>query len=474
MPALLRSSLPFSPSSAILKKSSILPAISCTYRSSLLPRIHFPGVRTMTATAARPDPFRPAARVAGQRQDVWSIVNEAAAASPVQPIVNMGQGFFGYNPPKFALDAAKDALDRVDCNQYSPTKGRPRLKKAIADAYSPFFGRTLNPDTEVSITTGANEGMLSAFMGFIEPGDEVIIFEPFFDQYISNIEMPSGTIRYVPLHPPKDGATRTSSAAEWTINFEELENAINPKTKMIVLNSPHNPVGKVFSKAELERIGELCVKHNLIILSDEVYDRLYYVPFTRIATLSPELYERTLTVASAGKAFYATGWRVGYLIGPEHLIKYVAGAHTRICYSSVSPLQEATAIAFEQADQVGFWDDSRAEMKSKMERFCEVFKELGIPYSDPEGGYFVLANMASVKLPEGYQFPPHVANRPRDFKLCWFLIHEVGVAAIPPTEFYTDANAHIAEDYLRFAVCKNDDVLETAKERLRGLKKYIQ
>ncbi|KAJ5415694.1 hypothetical protein N7465_004389 [Penicillium sp. CMV-2018d] len=442
---------------------------------SSAPLILRPGysARAMSATASRPDPFRPAKRVAGQRQDVWSIVNEAAAASPVQPIVNMGQGFFGYNPPKFALDAAKDALDRVECNQYSPTKGRPRLRQAIADAYSPFFGKKINPETEVSITTGANEGMLSAFMGFIEDGDEVIIFEPFFDQYISNIEMPGGTIRYVPLHPPKDGATKTSPASEWTINFEELEGAMNSKTKMIVLNSPHNPVGKVFSREELERIGELCIKYNLIILSDEVYDRLFYVPYTRIATLSPELYERTLTVGSAGKAFYATGWRVGYLIGPEHLIKYVAGAHTRICYSSVSPLQEAAAVAFEQAEKEGFWDESRTDMKGKIERFCEVFDELGIPYSDPEGGYFVLVNMASVKLPADYPFPPHVASRPRDFKLCWFLIHEVGVAAIPPTEFYTDANAHIAEDYLRFAVCKNDDVLETAKERLRGLKKYI-
>ncbi|KAJ5504324.1 hypothetical protein N7463_007198 [Penicillium fimorum] len=439
---------------------------------SILPRPTY-SARAMSATASRPDPFRPAKRVAGQRQDVWSIVNEAAAASPVQPIVNMGQGFFGYNPPKFALDAAKDALDRVECNQYSPTKGRPRLRQAIADAYSPLYGKKLNPETEVSITTGANEGMLSAFMGFIEDGDEVIIFEPFFDQYISNIEMPGGTIRYVPLHPPKDGATRTSPASEWTINFEELEGAMNSKTKMIVLNSPHNPVGKVFSREELERIGELCVKYNLIILSDEVYDRLFYVPYTRIATLSPELYERTLTVGSAGKAFYATGWRVGYLIGPEHLIKYVAGAHTRICYSSVSPLQEAAAVAFEQAEKEGFWDESRTDMKGKIERFCEVFDELGIPYSDPEGGYFVLVNMASVKLPADYPFPPHVASRPRDFKLCWFLIQEVGVAAIPPTEFYTEANTHIAENYLRFAVCKNDDVLETAKERLRGLKKYI-
>jgi kynurenine aminotransferase len=216
-------------------------------------------------------------------------------------------------------------------------------------------------------------------MGFIEPGDEVIIFEPFFDQYISNIEMPGGTIRYVPMRPPAHGATRTSSAADWTIDFDIFEATINERTRMVVLNSPHNPVGKVYSREELQRIGDLCVKHNLIILSDEVYDRLYYVPFTRVATLSPEIAERTLTVGSGGKNFYATGWRVGWLIGPEHLIKYVAAAHTRICYSSVSPLQEAVAIGFEQAEQHGFWDESRKEMEQKVKLFCSVFDELGTP-----------------------------------------------------------------------------------------------
>ncbi|KAI9739450.1 MAG: hypothetical protein M1818_005138 [Claussenomyces sp. TS43310] len=418
--------------------------------------------------------LQPAARVAGRKQDVWSIVNEAAAASPKQPIVNMGQGFFGYNPPSFIIEAAKQALDRVECNQYSPTKGRPRLKKAIADAYSPFWGRQLNPDTEVTITTGANEGILSAFMAFIEEGDEVIIFEPFFDQYLSNIEMPGGKIVYVPLHPPAKGDTETCSAAEWSIDFAELEAAISPHTKMIVINTPHNPIGKVFSKEELEKIGALCVKNDIIILSDEVYDRLYYVPFTRIATLSPEIERLTLTVGSAGKNFHATGWRVGWLMGPAHLIEYVAAAHTRICYSSVSPLQEACAIGFEQADKEGFWESTKKDMKGKMDRLNAIWPELGLPYSEPEGGYFVLVNMAKVKIPDGYHFPPHVAERPRDFKLSWFLIHEVGVAAIPPTEFYTDKNAHTAENYIRFAVCKNDDVLETAKERLRGLRKYIE
>ena len=325
----------------------------------------------------------------------------------------------------------------------------------------------------MTITTGANEGMLSAFMGFIEPGDEVIVFEPFFDQYISNIEMPGGKVVYVPLHPPKDGDKKTTSAGDWTLDMKELEAAITDKTRMIVLNSPHNPVGKVFTKEECQAIGDLCVKHNIIILSDEVYDRLYYVPFTRIGNLSPEIARLTLTVGSGGKNFYATGWRVGYLIGPEHLIKYVSAAHTRICFSSVSPLQEATAVAFEQADSHDFWNTAKSDMQAKVKRFCAVFDELGMPYSDPEGGYFVLANLAKVKLPEDYDFPEHVASRPRDFKLSWFLIKELGLAAIPPTEFFTDKNAHMVEDWLRFAVCKEDGVLDTAKERMRGLKKYM-
>ncbi|KAL9611276.1 MAG: hypothetical protein Q9167_004073 [Letrouitia subvulpina] len=320
------------------------------------------------------------------------------------------------------------------------SQGRPRLKKAIAKAYSPLLGKNIDPDTEVVITTGANEGMLSAFMAFVEPGDEVIVFEPFFDQYLSNIEMPGGVVRYVPLQPPKDGAVEVTSAGDWSVDMNELRETINPKTRMIVINTPHNPVGKVFSKAELQAIGDLCVEHNILILSDEVYDRLPYTTFNRPATLSPEISRLTLTVGSAGKNFYATGWRVGYLIGPANLIHYVSAAHTRICFSSVSPLQEAAAVGFEKADesaninlhqtqQLNFWEQSRQEMKSKVDRFCAVFDELGLP---------------------------------------------LGVAAIPPTEFYTAERKWMAEDWLRFAVCKEDGVLEEAKEKLRGLKKYMR
>lgn len=235
----------------------------------------------------------------------------------------------------------------------------------------------------------------------------------------------------------------------------------------------HNPIGKIFSREELQAIGDLCVKNNIIILSDEVYDRLYYVPFTRIATLSPEINALTITVGSAGKNFHCTGWRVGYLMGRPELIKYCGAAHTRICFSSVSPLQEAAAIGFEQADKEGFWDRSREEMKGRVDTLNQVWHELGIPYTEPEGGYFVLVNLSKVKLPENYDFPPYVAERRRDFRLCWFLIKELGVAAIPPTEFYTPQHEVEGENYLRFSASKTVEDLEKAKERLRGLKKYF-
>ncbi|ODV89988.1 hypothetical protein CANCADRAFT_31087, partial [Tortispora caseinolytica NRRL Y-17796] len=285
-------------------------------RSKLLPKHqlrHFSKAQTVDMTLPQPS-----SHVSSQSKDVWSIVNEAGAAMEKEsgkPVINLGQGFFSYSPPDFAIQAAKDALDVPMFNQYSPTRGRMSLRSALAKAYAPYYGRTIDPETEVVITSGANEGMYSVFTGFLDQGDEVIVFEPFFDQYISNIILPGGKPVYVPLHPPADAQKRVHSAGEWSIDFKELEDAITPRTRMIVLNSPHNPVGKVFSKDELLRIGDLAIKHNFLILSDEVYDRLYYTPFTRIATLSPEISARTITVGSAGKTFAATGWRIGWLIG---------------------------------------------------------------------------------------------------------------------------------------------------------------
>ncbi|KAJ4328267.1 arylformamidase [Fusarium piperis] len=211
--------------------------------------------------------------------------------------------------------------------------------------------------------------------------------------------MAGGVVRYVPLSSPADGDTATSSLGDWTLDVDKLKSIFNSKTPMLVLNSPHNPVRKVFSTDELSAIGKLCVEHNTIIIADDVYDRLTYVPAKLMATLSPEIWNLTLTVGSAGKTFYTTSWRIGFLIGPERLVKYVAAAHMRICYSSPNPLQEACVLYYQLAEEMGFWERSRDEMQGKTRRFVQVFDELGLPYTDPQGGYFVPANFSRLKFP---------------------------------------------------------------------------
>lgn len=409
-------------------------------------------------------------------KDVWSLVNEAAAkaaSTSTREIINLGQGFFSYSPPQFAINAAKDALDVPAYNQYAHTKGKPNLLKALATTYSKHYGRELSTD-EILVTTGANEAILTILTGFLEKGDEVIVFEPFFDQYISNIEIPGGKVVYVPLHPPKEISERNVKGEEWKIDFKELENSITDKTKIIILNTPHNPIGKVFTKEELLKIGELAVKHNIIIVSDEVYENLYYTPeFTRIATLSPEIGNLTLTVGSGGKSFAATGWRIGWIIGHPELLKYASLAHTRICFSTPAPLQEATATALNESLENGYFEKTRQDYIKKYEIFTKVWDELGLPYTIAEGAYYLLVDFSKVKIPEDYKYPEDLNGRAKDFKTSYWLIQELGVVAIPPTEFYIKEHEHVAENLLRFAICKDDETLEKAVVRLRELKKYI-
>lgn len=375
--------------------------------------------------------IRPSNKVAASRPDVWTLVNQATAECKVPP-VSLSQGFFNYNPPKFVLDAAKKSIDEVACNQYSHTRGRPSLRKALSEAYSPYFKRTLNPDTEIVVTAGANEGFFSVFAAFLNPGDEVIVMEPFFDQYISNITMNGGVPVYVPIIPPEEGSVKPVSAGAWKLDMNKLRNAITEKTKMIVINTPHNPLGKIFSEEELNEIADLVLKHNLLVVSDEVYDRLSFVPFVRLATLRPELFKHVVTVGSGGKTFGCTGWRVGWLIGDESLIKYSAAAHTRICFAVNSPCQEALAIAFGEAEKHNYYEEYKSSYKKRFEILAKAFDQLEIPYTIPDGSYYTMANFSKLKLPKDYPFPEEIANRPRDFKLCYWILKEIGVATIPP------------------------------------------
>ncbi|KAF7968883.1 hypothetical protein HWV62_18274 [Athelia sp. TMB] len=402
-------------------------------------------------------------------QDVWSIYN---AANLPADCINLGQGYMNFAPPAWVTEAANEALHAVASNHYSHPRGRIRLRQAIKDFYGPSFGRDLDVESEILVTSGANEGQYSVFTAFLEKGDEVIMFEPFFDQYLPSVTFNAGTPVYVPLHPQTSGDKGTSD--DWKIDFDELRRAVNPKTKMIIINTPHNPVGKVYTKHELEQIAVIAEEHNLLVMADEVYDCLVFggKEHVRFATL-PGMWDRTVTVLSAGKAFAATGWRVGWLIGPASIIAPTLAATTRIVFCTNSPLQEAVAAGLEQAREKNFFPTQNREYEERRDLLVSAFDRLGMKYSLPEGSYFVLLDISSVKFPEDYPFPQSVQGRGRDFKACWFIALEIGVSSIPVSEFYCEEHAEIGEKFGRFAFCKDLDTLRQAGERLQALKKYL-
>jgi kynurenine aminotransferase len=403
-------------------------------------------------------------------EDVWSIFN---AANLPADCLNLGQGYMNFAPPKWITAAATEALNTVGANHYAHPKGRLRLRQAIKQFYGPQLNRDLDVESEVIVTSGANEGQYSVFTAFLDHGDEVIMFEPFFDQYLPSITFNGGKPVYVPLHPPSRDITKPTSG-DWTIDFEELRAAITPRAKIIIVNTPHNPVGKVFTRTELEKIAALAEEFNLLIMADEVYDCLVFdnKEHIRIATL-PGMWERTVTVGSAGKSFAATGWRVGWLIGPKSIIWPTLAATTRIVFCSNSPLQEAAAAGLEQAVEHQFFETQLKEYQERRDVFIESLDRLGVSYSLPEGTYFVLMDSSNVKFPDDYPFPESVLGRGRDFRACWFIAMEIGVSSIPVSEFYCAEHMALGENYIRFAFCKDLDTLKAAGERLQKLKKYL-
>ena len=315
---------------------------------------------------------------------VWEWVATCIHNSPVQPVVNLGLGLGQENPPQFLIEAYKEALNHVSCNQYGPTDGLPYFRETLAGVYSRVYGKDIDPGTEISIHTGATEAILSAINAFVEPGDEVIIMEPAFDLYELHTRSVGGTVKPVRLHSPSNAATNVTNADDWSLDFDELEASISPKTKVLVLNTPHNPLGKIFSKDELLSIGQLCVKYGLIIVSDEVYEHMDYTStFTRIATLNNQIARHTVTIGSIGKAFNATGWRVGYAIGDSNLITQMKRAHIILSYTTAGPPQMAAATGLQQAGQNSFWDENREMMKAKIRILCEAFDYLGLTVSLP-------------------------------------------------------------------------------------------
>jgi N-succinyldiaminopimelate aminotransferase len=319
------------------------------------------------------------------------------------------------------------------------------LRKAVADHAARFYDLAIDPVDGVVVTAGATEGIFASILGLIDPGDEVIVFEPFYDSYVPNIIMAHATPVYVPLYPP-----------DWSFDPDELRAAFSKRTRALIINTPQNPTGRVFSRTELELIAQLCIEHDVTVISDEVYEHLLFAPSKHIpiATL-PGMFERTVTISSAGKLFSATGWKVGWVYGPPELVAAVGRAHQFITFAVHHPTQETIAYALNLPDT--YYSEFQAMYTAKRQLMMNALDAAGLTYHVPEGTYFLLANYTGVFQGSPMEFARH-------------LIRKVGVVCIPPESFYSEQHASIGQGYARFAFCKSDEMLEQVQQRMATLR----
>jgi N-succinyldiaminopimelate aminotransferase len=392
---------------------------------------------------------RPSRRVAPFGTTVFSEFSALAAKSGA---VNLGQGFPDFDGPEEVKEAAVRAI-RGGTNQYAVGAGAPALRAAIAEHSARFYGQQVDPGSEITVTSGATEALFDAILGLVDPGDEVVAFEPLYDSYAASVAMAHGALRTVLLRPPD------AAHATWWFEPEELRAAFTPKTRLLLLNTPHNPTGKVFTRSELELCAQLCQEHDVPALCDEVYEHLAYAParHVRLATL-PGMASRTLTVSSAGKTFSLTGWKVGWAIGPAALRGAVQAAHQFVTFATAAPLQAAVAEALRLPD--AFFSELTTTFSARRDQLTRALTEAGLPPYAAEGSYFVIAP---------YTHLPGAARFASDFDFCRWLTTEVGVAAIPPSAFYLPEHAAQGQGTARFAFCKKEETLAEAARRLRTI-----
>ena len=384
-----------------------------------------------------------AARVRGFGTSVFT---EISALGIECGAVNLGQGFPDFAGPAWVKQAASAAIE-ADLNQYAPSSGLPRLREAVAATWQAFGRRSIDPQTEVTVASGATEVLFAAIQALIDPGDEVVLFEPFYDAYVPDILMAGGQPRYVTLYPPD----ATHSA--WWFDNAALAQAFSSRTKAILLNTPQNPTGKVFTTSELLQIAKLAHAHDVIVIADEVYDQLVFseTEHVSIATL-PTMWERTLTINSIGKTFSLTGWKVGYAVGPAHLNAALRSAHQWVTFATATPLQAASAVALEQALTNDYYTTFRAEYGERLALLREMLEMAGLPTLPVEGSYFIMADLRETGFASDAEF-------------CRWLTKIVGVAAIPPSAFY--ANAEETPLLARFCFAKELATIRAAGERLQ-------
>ena len=375
-----------------------------------------------------------------------TIFAEMSALAVATGAVNLGQGFPDTDGPPEVMDAAVAAI-REGRNQYPPGPGVPELRHAVAAHQQRFYGLSYDPDTEVLVTAGATEAIAASLLALCETGDEVIALEPYYDSYAACIAMAGAVRRPITLRPPT-----------FTPDLDALADAINPRTRLILLNTPHNPTGTVLDAAQLAEIARLAVEHDLLVVADEVYEHLTYgVAHVPIAGF-PGMRERTVTIGSGGKTFSVTGWKVGWVTAPPALVTAVRTAKQFLTYVSSGPFQPAIAagLALPDAYFHGLADDLRA----KRDRLVAGLEEAGLDVFVPDGTYFVTTDIS----PLGAD-----AAGGDGLAFCRSLPERCGVVAVPCSVFYDDQAA--GRSLVRFAFCKRDDVIDEAVARLKGLRR---
>ena len=360
--------------------------------------------------------------------------------------VNLGQGMPDFDGPDWIKDAATDAMRRYP-NQYAPMPGVPALRDALRSRWAASTGLDADVDTEITVTAGCTGALAACHLGLLEPGDEVIAFEPFYDAYGADAALAGARSVAVPLRPDAIG--------HFAFDPDELASAVSDRTRAIIVNTPHNPTGKVFTHAELQQIAHLAIERDLVVIADEVYEHLVFddARHVSIATL-PGMRERTITLGSFGKSFSLTGWKIGWAIAPPDLTAAVRAAHQFINFAVATPLQHAAGEALNRGDDhlAGLGPD----FAERRDQLGTALLDLGFAFEAPRGGYFILADHTAVSRRLG------VAD---DVELCRWLIERAGVATIPPTAFYQ--HPEHGKHLLRFAFCKAHDTLREASDRLR-------
>jgi N-succinyldiaminopimelate aminotransferase len=351
--------------------------------------------------------------------------------------VNLGQGFPDADGPASLLEAARAAI-ASGANQYAPGPGVPALRQAIARHQQRHYRLDLDPDTEVLVTTGCTEAIAAALLGLVDPGDEVVVLEPYYDSYVAMIQMAGGVRRPVTLRSPA-----------FRLDADELRAAVTPRTRFVLLNSPHNPTGTVLTRAELQAVADVALEHDLVVITDEVYEHLTFDDHEHVplATL-PGMFERTLTLSSAGKSYSVTGWKVGWVTGPAPLVAATLAAKQWLTFTSGSPLQPAVAQALDEEPD---WPRAlAASLQERRDLLCDGLEKLGLDVARPEGTYFALSDISSLGWADGMEF-------------CLALPERAGVVAIPTQPFH-DSDA--GDQLVRWAFCKEPAVIEEGLRRL--------